>query len=55
MVGITATVKANEGILEDILAAHALSGYDTTGNNFGIGKGSVLKALMTGNSPLSTL
>ena len=40
---INATLAKNVGIAPNLLAAHAISGYDTVGTTFGIGKPTVLK------------
>ena len=56
---VTIDIKATgielKNIIQDLLAAHALSGCDTTVCYFGIGKGTVVKTLKTQNSPLSSL
>ena len=52
---IKATAIEHGNIIPDLLAAHALSGCDTTSCYFGIGKGTIVKTLKTQNSPLSLL
>ena len=46
---VTIDIKASEiehrNIIPDLLAAHALSGCDTTACYFGIGKGTIVKTL----------
>ena len=51
-IDIKSTVNAHKSIIPDILAAHALSGCDTTACYFGIGKGTVLKVLKSGAFPI---
>ena len=54
-IDIRATANANRNIIPDLLAAHALSGCDTSSCYFGIGKGKVVKTLRTQNYPVSLL
>ena len=54
-IDIKATAIEHRTIIPDLLAAHALSGCDTTACYFGIGKGSIVKTLKTQKSPLSSL
>ena len=44
---INATFEKHEAIVPNILAAHALTGCDTVGTYFGIGKATVIKVLNT--------
>ena len=44
------TVRKHELIIPDILAAHSLTGSDTTAYMWGIGKSTVLKTLMKGHT-----
>ena len=41
-IGIKATAIEHRNIIPDLLAAHALSGCDTTACYFGIGKGTIV-------------
>ena len=50
VVDIGKTVQKHSEIVEGILPAHALSGCDTVGSYFGIGKVTVLKTLRSGHS-----
>jgi len=50
VIDIGSTVLQHKTIIPDLLAAHALSGCDTTASCFGIGKGKVVKALRQGHS-----
>lgn len=52
-VDIKATALEHSAIKPNILAAHALSGCDTTACYFGIGKGTVVKVLRSGSVPLT--
>ena len=52
-VDIKATALEHSSIIPDILAAHALSGCDTTACYFGIGKGTVIKVLQSGKVSLT--
>ena len=54
-IDIRATAKEHRIIIPDLLAAHAISGCDTTASYFGIGKGTVVKTLKAQASPLSLL
>ena len=54
-IDIRATAKEHRYIIPDLLAAHAISGCDTTASYFGIGKGTVVKTLKTQASTLSLL
>ena len=47
-VDIAATSKKHGPIISQLLAAHAISGCDTVGQLYGIGKGTVIKALLGG-------
>ena len=49
-IDIEASVQAHSSIVPNLLAAHALSGCDTTPSYFGIGKAKVLKILRLGRS-----
>ena len=42
---IKASAIEHRNIIPDLLAAHALSGCDTTACYFGIGKGTIVKTL----------
>ena len=48
LVDIAATSKKHGPIISQLLAAHAISGCDTVGHMYGIGKGTVIKALLRG-------
>ena len=54
-IDIKGTAIEHRNIIPDLLAAHALSGCNTTACYFGIGKGTLVKTLKTQNSPLSSL
>ena len=47
---IAATVKEHTAIVPSLLAMHCLSGCDTVGQLYGIGKGKALKVLRSGCS-----
>ena len=48
LVDIAATSKKHGPIISQLLTAHAISGCDTVGQLYGIGKGTVIKALLGG-------
>ena len=48
MIDINASVDKNRTIMDDLLAAHGLTGCDTVAMYHGIGKGVTLKVLKTG-------
>ena len=48
LVDIAATSEKHGPIISQLFAAHALSGCDTVGQLYGIGKGTVIKALLGG-------
>lgn len=50
LIDIKTTVQKHRDIVPDLLAAHALSGCDTTACHFGIGKCKVVKVLEKGHS-----
>jgi len=50
LIDIPATVKKHAEIVPDLLAMHCLSGCDTVGQMYGIGKGTALKAVTAGNT-----
>lgn len=54
-VDIRATVQAHHNIIPSLLGVHALSGCDTVPTYYGIGKGTVLRALEAAPDSLSSL
>ncbi len=54
-IDINASVEKHHGILQDLLAAHGLTGCDTVATYFGIGKGIALKVLRSGKHSISYL
>ena len=53
VIDINASVDKNPAVMEDILAAHGLTGCDTVATYHGIGKGIALKVLRSGGLSLS--
>ena len=53
VIDINASVNKNPAVMEDILAAHGLTGCDTVATYHGIGKGIALKVLRSGGLSLS--
>lgn len=53
VIDINASVDKNRTIMDDLLAAHGLTGCDTVAMYHGIGKGVTLKVLRTGKLSLS--
>ena len=53
VIDINASVDKNRAIMDDLLAAHGLTGCDTVATYHGIGKGVALKVLRTGTLSLS--
>ena len=54
-IDIKATVEKHNDIIDNVLAAHVLSGCDTVSTLYGIGKGTVLKVLKSGKHTLNKL
>ena len=48
VIDINASVTKHANIIENLLPGHALSGCDTVASYYGLGKGSVIKALKAG-------
>ena len=51
VIDINASVNINRAIMDDLLAAHGLTGCDTVATYHGIGKGVTLKVLRMVNPP----
>ena len=52
---INKTVESNIDLIPSFLAAHALSGFDTTARYHGIAKGTVVKQLKKGLGALKVI
>ena len=55
VIDINASVDKNRTIMDNLLAAHGLTGCDTVAMYHGIGKGVTLKVLRTSNLSLSKI
>ena len=55
VIDINATVDKNPAVMEDILAAHGLTGSETAATYHDIGKGIALKVLRSSGLSLSTV
>ena len=54
-IDIGATVLANKGIINDLPATHALTGYDTAACSYSVEKGTVVKILCSKATSLSSV
>ena len=55
VLNISVTVEKHQVILQDLLAAHALTGCDTVASYFGLGKGGGLKIMWDGKYKLDIM